>query len=400
MEGQSHAVARSRAYQLERTYAVDISRRSLLTALSAASVAGLSRHASAAEQPLKLAVAVRSPWMANQVALTSKNILFLGCPRYTAKEATPCLARRNADGRMAPFPGNSWNEWKPGDDGRDAFVYLNSVHVFADDTVWCVDQGSLSADAFSDELSVPKPGAQKIVQLDADTGAILRVIRFADDILPAGAKMNDLRFHGSKMYVTDSGLGAIIVHDLETGKTLRRLSGRKPLMAADVKISLAIQPGSQEKPFHPPNSDMIEISNDGEWLFWAAPTGPLYKIETRLLNDASLSDDALEKQVVHVADIAFSSGCAMDSLGNVYFCETKTGKITLMSAAGKTATLVSDPNFIRPDGAFISADRQFYVPLKPKEPGAPADTPFAIYSMPLPDSFDGIRLGRAVTGAA
>ncbi len=42
---------------------------------------------------------------------------------------------------------------------------------------------------------------------------------------PTGrAKMNELRFHGSKMYVTDSGLGTIIMHDLETEKTTRRRS--------------------------------------------------------------------------------------------------------------------------------------------------------------------------------
>lgn len=375
-------------------------RRSALIGAGALALSTTQARFSLADAPLKLSTVVRSPWMANQVALTSKNVLFLGCPRYTPNETTPSLARRDSTGAMVLFPGNGWNDWKPGDDGRDAFVYLNSVHVFADDTIWCVDQGSLPADAFTEELSVPKPGAQKIVQLDADTGAILNVVRFDDAILPAGAKMNDLRFHGSKMYVTDSGLGAIIVHDMESSRTLRRLSGHQFTMAIEKKIELAIQPNSQAKPFRPPNADMIEISEDGEWLFWAAPTGPLYKIETRLLNDDTLTDEDLAMQVQKVTDIEFSSGCAMDSLGNLYFCETKTGRITLLTPAGRKATLLSDPAFVRPDGAFISADRKFYVPLKPKAPDGTKDTPFAIYSMSLPGTFDGIRLGGAITGAA
>ncbi|AYD03949.1 hypothetical protein NCHU2750_45680 (plasmid) [Neorhizobium sp. NCHU2750] len=378
---------------------MDLTRRTLIAGAGALGVSGAFPAISRAEAPLKLSVAVRSPWMANQVALTSKNMLFLGCPRYTPKEDTPALARRDQNGKMLPFPGNGWNAWKPGADGRNAFVYLNSVHVFADDTVWVVDQGSLSADAFPEQFSTPQPGAQKIVQLSSDTGEILKVLRFDDSILPAGAKMNDLRFHGSKMYVTDSGLGAIIVHDFDIGKTTRRLSGRKPMLAKEVKMTLALQPDAKEKPFTPPNSDMIEISQDGEWLFWAAPTGPLFKVETRYLNDAEMADDELEKKVQHVADIEFSSGCAMDTLGNFYFCETKTGKITLLSPSGKTATFTSDPDFVRPDGAFISADRHLYVPRKPREPGGLAETPFAIYSVSLPQSFDGIDIGSAVTGA-
>ena len=27
---------------------------------------------------------------------------------------------------MAPFPGNAWNRRRPGDDGRDAFVYFDN----------------------------------------------------------------------------------------------------------------------------------------------------------------------------------------------------------------------------------------------------------------------------------
>ncbi|MCS2159353.1 hypothetical protein MUU48_20990 [Scandinavium sp. H11S7] len=80
--------------------------------------------------------------MANQIAITPGGMLFLGLPRYSADFPTPSLARQNADGIMQPFPDNEWNTWQSGDDGSEAFVYLNSVHVFSDETVWCVDQGS------------------------------------------------------------------------------------------------------------------------------------------------------------------------------------------------------------------------------------------------------------------
>ncbi|MDR5741182.1 MULTISPECIES: hypothetical protein [unclassified Caballeronia] len=112
-----------------------------------------------------------------------------------------------------------------------------SVHIFSDDTVWCVDQGSLNATAFPYVNKTLDRGAQKLVRLDPDSGRVLDVLRFDDAILPIGAQLNDLRFHGSTMYLTDSGLGGLIVHDLSNGKTLRRLS-------ADLYVSSLYYPSN------------------------------------------------------------------------------------------------------------------------------------------------------------
>ncbi|WP_217696695.1 L-dopachrome tautomerase-related protein [Mycobacterium sp. GA-1841] len=342
--------------------------------------------------------------MANQVALTSDNIMFLGLPRYARQTPTPSMARREPGGTLVPFPGDSWNDWKPGDDGRDAFVYLNSVHIFADDMVWCVDQGSLSEGIFPSVNATLASDAQKLIQLDPRSGRVLTVLRFDETILPPGAQMNDLRMHGSLLYVTDSGLGGLIVHDLATGKTMRRLSGDKVVRAslADVPEILAHVKGGET--FRPPNSDMIEITADGKWLYWAAPTGPLYRVETRYLKDEAVSDAELAAHVEHVFDNNFSGGCAMDSLGNVYFSETVTRNITVLSPSGKTAVLVSDPTLVRPDGSFISRERRLYIPIKqPVESGIEGPTadeaPFVTYAVSLPESLDGIPLGGPVTGS-
>ena len=351
---------------------------------------------------LPLSLALHSPWMANQIAITRSGKRFLGLPRYSARYGTPSLARQAADGTLQPFPGNHWNNWQPGADGGEAFVYLNSVHVFADETVWCVDQGALSAGIFGEAYSRPAPGAQKIVQLDASSGAILRILRFSETLLPPGAQLNDLRFHGSRLYISDSGLGAILIHDLASGETLRRLSGWPQVKASNKAPPAMLAHIKGGQTFHPPNSDMIEITADGKWLYWAAPTGPLFRVETRYLVDRACSDADIAARVEAVYDNNFSGGCAMDSAGNVYFCETATRQITLWSPEGKSAVLVSDPRLIRPDGAFISADRKLYIPVKQPVERA-ADTGngeplFAIYSVDLPASFAGIRLGGAVTG--
>lgn len=64
-------------------------------------------------------VAAEIPWFCSQIALTTKGEMFFGLPRYPDYDRTPCLAKLGSDCKPSPFPGNAWNEWKPGDDGRD-----------------------------------------------------------------------------------------------------------------------------------------------------------------------------------------------------------------------------------------------------------------------------------------
>ncbi|GHB07614.1 L-dopachrome tautomerase-related protein [Salinicola rhizosphaerae] len=376
-----------------------ISRRRFVKAL--ATIGALSNAQSLfAKSPaptLPLEVAVRSPWLANQVALTSQGRLFLGLPRHELAVETPSVARRESDGSLRPFPGGGWNAWQPGDDGIDAFVYINSVHIFADDTVWCVDQGILSGKGAADANAALDDRARKIVQLDAESGAVIDVLRFDPTILPQGAKLNDIRRHGSTLYVTDSGLGALIVHDQTSGKTLRRLSGMAPMLAIPGKMPAGLASRLKGREFHPPNSDFLEVTGDGEWLYWSAPTGPFYRIRTSFLKDERLDDEALLAHVEPVADITFSSGCSMDSRGNLYLSETTTGRITLLTSDRRQVTLVDDPDLMRPDGSFISHDRRLYIPVKtPPAAYADTDAPYVIYSVGLPERFEGIALGGPV----
>lgn len=367
-----------------------VTRREFVVGLGALGLLNIA-PGRAATPSVQLKEFIRSPWMINQVALTRDNRVFLGAPRYAKEKTTPSLIRREADGTLAPFPGNTWNTWQPGQDATNAFVYLNSVHIFADDTVWCVDQGSLNPGVFSKEDAVLRPGAQKLVQLHPESGEILRILRFTPDILPPGAQMNDLRLHQSVLYISDSGLGALIIHDLGSGKTLRRLSGMSVVKASAKKPPAILNHIKGGKTFKPPESDLIEISPDGKWLYWASPTGPLYRAETRLLRDETLSDEQVAAKVEAVFDNNFAGGCSMDSRGNIYFSETATHTISVWSPSGKSLALVTDPRLNRPDGTFISHERQLYIPEK--VPVDTSATPFVIFSVALPDRLAGIRLG-------
>lgn len=377
---------------------MDISRRSFSAMTGVAVLAGfvLMQRAQAAAAELPHRVAAEVPWFCNQVALTSKGAMFFGLPRYPGYDQTPCLAKRMPDGKVVAFPGNGWNDWKPGDDGRDSFVYVNSIHIFRDDTVWVVDQGALRADSYPPELSEPKPGAQKLVQLDPADGKVLRVLRFSEDILPRGAKMNDLRVSGEHVYITDSGLGALIYHNLSTGETLRRMSGLPQMQGA-------AEPGPQQGTHQTPKIDMIEISADGAWILAATPNGPFVKVPAAILRDPSLSDQDVAKHVEVFAKIARTGGCALDTKGNLYLSELDNKRVSILSPTGQTAVLTSDDEFISPDGSFISVDRKLYIPItqsrRTKLFGNKEDMvvrPWKVYVVDLPKEFGGIPLGMTV----
>jgi hypothetical protein len=380
---------------------VNFNRRHFLSGAASAGAAAVLFSAgasiAAAEQAeLVHEIAATSPWFCNQVALTSGGEMFFGLPRYPDHDITPCVAKRGPDGEAKPFPGNAWNDWKPGDDGQNAFVYVNSLHIFQDDTVWAVDQGALRADSYPPELSEPKPGAQKLVQMHPGSGEILQVIRFDDTILPKGAKMNDLRIFGDHVYVTDSGLGALIYHNLATGETLRRMSGLPQMQAR-------VEPGSEQGNHKTPKIDMLEVSADGDWLYAAAPTGPFIKLKTADLRDASITDDELAKRVEEYADIPRSGGCALDTAGNLYLSELDNKRVSVLAPDGRTAVLTSDEEFISPDGTFLSIDRKLYLPVTQSRRtrlfGNEKDMvqkPWKIYVMDLPQAFDGIELGNSL----
>ncbi|MDO7842499.1 L-dopachrome tautomerase-related protein [Sphingomonas immobilis] len=380
-----------------------LTRRQALTGLAigaagAATLPAAAVQAQAAASPLT--VAARSPWLVNAVAVNDGGTMFLGLPRFGAAVETPSLARVEKDGSLTPFPGGAWNGWKPGNDGRDAFVMVNAIHIFDDNTLWIVDQGAPSG-------SKPAPGAQKLVRLDSRNGSLLTVLRFGDDILPPGAQLNDLRIHDQMLYVTDSGLGGIIVHDLTTNQTLRRLSGHAMTTATAAPLKgkggriLADARGKR------PNvqSDGIELSVDGLWLYWATPTGPFRRISTAALADTRLSDEQLGRLVETIAEIPTIGGNAIDTLGNLYLSDCETRRITVATPGGARAMLVADDRLSSPDAIFIDKNRRLYLPASQIESlaqhaGGTDQTraPFLVLTMMLPESLAGHPLGDAVTG--
>lgn len=354
----------------------------------------------ATPRPLPLAIAAHSPdFLPNGVALTSQGDIFLSLPRWTGMENTISVARVSEDGSLAPFPGGAWNQWKPGDDGHAAFVMINALHIFGDDTLWVVDQGTA-------DRKTTLPGAQKLLQFDTASGKLLRSLCFGPDILPEGAQMNDLRLWAGKLYIPDSGLGAIIVHDLATGHTMRRLAGN-PLLRQEPGRSLTGTGGRplEDAEGHRPavQIDQVEVSAGGRWFYFCTPTGPLRRLPLAMLGDASLEDARLAAAIETVGDIPCTNGTAADTAGNLYIADAEQRRILLQTPSGQRLTLLQDERLVSADAMFIDRRRLLYIPCPQTEKVADnnrgqdaVQKPFLVLAATLPTSFGGHALGDAI----
>lgn len=333
-------------------------------------------------------------WLCNAVALTSSGRLFVGLPRWPGFEKTPSIAEVLADGSLKPFPGGRWNEWAPGKASAQALVKINTIHIFDDDTLWAIDQGE---DAGPGGIN---PG-QKILQFDTHNGKLLRSISLPAEVLPAGANLNDLRLDSENAYLTDSGLGAIIVVNLRTGAALRRLADhpstkmipeRRP--TGEGGHVLLMPDGSD----HQVHSDPIEISPDGKWLYYQALTGPLWRVPTAALRDTQVAEKALGDLVEFVYDTGTLTGTAIDSAGNLYLGEYDKPRVTVLSPDGTLKVVVEDSRLWNPDAMIISSRGELYIPVPQsarmaanRGPGGVngLQLPFKIYKLQLPPTLGG-----------
>lgn len=383
---------------------------SLPEAFSAVARGQTSNHGHSASSPLASETATHhSPLLktlyssnidCNGVAVThdGKNT-FLAFPRFGGQQAEYSVGQLDKNGKVTPFPNNEWNRRGAGSDPRHSFVAVNAIHIFGDDTLWVVDQGSVGSDT-------PASGAQKVVQLDSRTGKVLQVLRFSSEILPKGAQLNDLRIHGRHIFFTDSGLGGIVIYDQQTHTAIRRLS-QQPIMSNDHQHPLRGSDGhllrnaKGELPIS--HSNQIEVDPSGTWLYFAPLVGPLRKVRVKDLLDTQLDDDALAKRVALTFPIPSTNGTAMDSRGNLFVSDAESNSIIVIDPHGQRETLVTDPRLISPDALFIDPQRNLYIPCGQVQYTAGNNhgktgfhLPFYTFKMKLPTHLKSIPLGTAI----
>ena len=323
--------------------------------------------------------------------------------------AYPNEGINNWPGRTLPNP----NAFTDESANQTHFVSVQAVVVDPDDRLWVLDTGAPL-------LKNTVPGGPKLVAIDLKTNQVVKTILLPPETAGTNSYMNDIRFDlragdpgaqdcttmvGSKpapnpngppkdpahpmaerscpagtqpndnihgiAYITDSsseGPNAIVVVDLGTGKSWRRLNQHSSTLSEDQFLMFSQgRPVYQTLPGQPPKAvnfaaDGIAISNDGETLYFCPINGTkLYAVSTAMLRDRSKSDAQVAGTVRIVTGKMPSDGMESDAAGNVYMTDPVTDSIHRWDPkTGLTETIAHDPRILWPDTMSMASDGYLY----------------------------------------
>jgi len=306
--------------------------------------------------------------MPTGVTVADDGRIFVNFPRWGDEvEATVAEV---VNGKAVPFPSSEINQYAAGDHQAEKLVSVQSVVVDpANKFLWILDTGSIA-------FGPVNVGGPKLIAVDLRTNRIAKKIIFPADVALKTSYVNDVRFdlhRGAEgtAFITDStssGPNGIIVVDLASGKTWRRLNDH-PSTKSDPDFIAVVEGGVMEMrlPGKPASrfqvgADGIAISADGKTLYYSALTSRrLFSVSVDALADQRRSDAEVAATVKDLGDKGGAGdGMESDAQGRVYMSDYEHNAIHRRKTDGEIETLVHDPRVLWPDTLSLAADGYLY----------------------------------------
>ena len=348
-----------------------IVRNGVIGALLCAGMGTPEVGAQAGDQPFELVEVAQSDRQWTGVAVSKEGRIFVNYPRWW-DEMPFSVAELDSLGDAHPFPDEKMNEWNPSMTAMDHFVCVQSVYVDNENFLWILDPAN--------------PGFQgvvemgpKLMKVDLERNKVVMTIILDSRIAPANSYLNDVRVDTKKKhaYITESGTGAIVVINLESGKPRRVLQDHPSTKAED--ITLAIEGSPFEAKVH---ADGLTLDAKGKYLYYQALTGrTLYRIETKWLRDESLSEAELGAKVERVAESGASDGIAFGRDGHIYFTSLEHNAIRRLTPEGNVEVAVRDDRLRWPDSFAVAHDGTIHVTTAQIHLGPAAEDPYWLFKL-------------------
>ncbi|UCG52691.1 MAG: hypothetical protein JSW58_03840 [Candidatus Latescibacterota bacterium] len=304
------------------------------------------------------------------VAVSRAGRVFVNYPRWSP-DVTMSVGELGRDGSVAPYPDEELNSWKTGDDPSTKFVCVQSVYVDREDRLWILDPANAL-------LRGVVEGGAKLLHVDLETNEVVRTFPFDSTVAPKASYLNDVRIdtNTETAYMTDSGMGAIIVLDLESGNARRLLDDHPSTNAENIQITIDGNPFPIAV-----HSDGIALDQKEGCLYYQALTGrTLYRIPTNPLRDKTLEADALAELVERFAESGVSDGLLF-AHGGVYISAIEDGSIKHVDSRGEVRTIVRDPRIVWPDSFALGADGSVWFTTSQIHLGPSPPTPYRVLKL-------------------
>ncbi len=287
------------------------------------------------------------------VTVTDTGRLFANFPRW--HENLPfSVVEVMPDGGYQPYPDAGWNTWN-GQPEENRFTCVQSV-VAHGNSLFVLDPAS--------PFMKGVVGSATLYEFDLTTNALKQKWTFDETIAPEKSYLNDLRIdeETGKIYMTESGVGALVVLDLQTNTARRLLDGHPSTQSEDVWLTVEGQRWVKEGKKPSMHADGIALSPDKQYLYYHALTGyTLYRISTFALNDTTLSDQALGELVENLGRTSAPDGMLFDPQGNLYLGDLESNAIVYRTPDGHLNTLLQDEQLKWPDTFTMDREGNLYV---------------------------------------
>ena len=347
-------------------------------ALGLATVTRAEPEAPANTEPRLIQVA-ESPHQWTGIAVSKSGRVFVNFPRWSP--STPMsVGELDTTGKVRAYPNEKLNSWLLGEDPKGKFVCVQSVYIDAKDRLWILDPAN---PMFGGVVE----GGPKLMHVDLASNKILRTFYFDEAIAPGASYLNDVCIDtkNETAFITDSGLGAIIVLDLASGASRRLLADHSSTKAEE--IALTVQGKSLAMKVH---SDGIALDEEDGWLYYQALTGrTMYRVPTKTLRE-TLRGEALdpEKLAEKVAEKvkAFAQSGVADGLlftrKGILVSALEENAIKRVDSKGRVSTVIWDPRISWPDSFARGSDGSIWFTTSQIHLGPNPPTPYRIFRIP------------------
>ena len=265
---------------------------------------------------------------------------FYGEPKYRIYEIL-------ANGDKTPYPSQQWST-KP-DANQVGINNVLGIRVDRDGILWMLDGQSENYSG-------------RLIGWDTKKEQLHQIIYLSKPVTIASSFLNDIAVDkdNNAIYIADSA-GAIIVADLNTGKTRRVLNGSKFTTPEDIDMVIDGQVVTLNGSPARIGINPITIDAENKWVYFAPMSSTsLYRLRTADLLDLKLTDEQLNQRVERYGDKTPSDGSTIDSAGNVYITSVTEDAIGVTTPDGSYNILHQADFLSWTDGFAVGADGYIY----------------------------------------
>ncbi|MFB9862415.1 SMP-30/gluconolactonase/LRE family protein [Rufibacter immobilis] len=313
------------------------------------------------------------------VTVSQQGRLFANFPRW--HEDLPfSVVEVLADGAYRPYPDEAWNTWH-GEPKENTFTCVQSV-VAHGDSLFVLDPAS--------PMMKGVVGNAMLYEFDLFTNELKHKWAFDKSVAPEKSYLNDLRIDrdAGKIYITESGVGALLVLDLKTGVIRRLLDDHPSTKSEDVWLTVEGEKWVKDGEKPQMHADGIALSNDKKYLYYHALTGyTLYRVPTQALTDEGLEASALAEKVENLGRTTAPDGMIFDRHGNLYLGDLESNSIMVRTPEGELKTFVQCSEIKWPDTFTVDQQDNFYFTTSRihEAVGDISELEFNIFKVPILD---------------